>query len=308
MRQLSGGVNVSRDPHSAYTSSRMLSGPSLKIGDTDHAINRELSMRDYKPQGTYSHPDDQGQKSFSVWMQHQRGRHGQLRNYPSDEGGQFHVEHSTTTGHPTGSWYYLHNPENHTMQGSPAHFGTPPEEHGSLEHVENISDYSHHDAINDHTSGTSYWDSKVHHEKSAGGLAHFADEIGELHSDNAHTGGRYASSEEEALRHHGWEEAYHDNHAHHESYEFASDPKTIYNNSGRSRDCDHEDDSPNLQDHELHLHASGRWEHYNHNGYKVASSDDGGELTHYLRHGIKDALGASVHDQDDEEEDFPDHE
>jgi hypothetical protein len=314
VHQLTGGTNVSKDPHSAYAASRMLGAPEPKTGSEHHPINAELHQRDYSPVGHYSHPDDNGQKSFSVWMQHERSWRGHVSSSPGEDGGQVHVEHSTHDGKPTGAWYYLHPPDKHTYRGSPEHFSSDPSEHGSLEHVENRADWSHHDAEGD----VSEWFRKNHsqHAVSAHALGTTLDELGELKDENAHTGGRYRSSEDEALDNHGWHESYHENHSGHEKYEFANDPKTIYTHGGGrygSRYSHHDDDeeggkSLNLNDHELHLHASGKWEHYNHNGHKVASSEDGGDLSHYLRYGIKDALGASAHDQDDEEEDFPDHE
>lgn len=314
VHQLSGGVNLSKHPQSAYASSRMLSAPEPKTASDQHPINHELFQRDYSPAGHYSHPDDEGQKTHSVWMQHERSWRGHVSSSHSDQGGQVHVEHDVHTGHPTGNWHYLHPPENHTWHGSPEHFSTHPDEHGSLEHVSNKADWSHDDA-EQHVSS---WFKENHgkHQVSAHGLGQTIDELSELKDENAHTGGRYQSDEDSALDRHGWSEAYHENHSGHEKYEFANDPKTIYSQSsddrhGRYSHHDDEDEdgkAPNLTDHEIHLHASGKWEHYNHNGHKVASSEDGGDLSHYLKYGIKDAVGASGHDKDDEEEDFPDHE
>lgn len=296
VKQLSGGVNVSMHPHSAYAASRMLPAPSPKLDDK-HPIIHELNYRDYQHEGSYTHPEG---GSFSVWMKHAT-HHGRRSSYkstqPDDNFGQVHVEHDPATGHPTGNWHYFHSPEQHAWHGYPDRFQVHPEDHGTLPHPENGSDFDNYSAA-EHVSDWLKQHPKHPHDVSASGLAHLLDDVDEVHPSNAHTGGRYASEEEGDLQQHGWRHAYDNNEGGNEKYEFMNDPASVYTN----------DDDKRLKDHELHLHASGRWSHFNQHGEKVASHEDGGELGWHLKHGIDDALGASAHDADDEEEDFPDHE
>ena len=295
---LTGQIGTSKHGADAYANSRLLPSVSIKTGEKDHPITSSLHSHDYAPVGEYKHPEG---GHFSVWMQHERDRRGNLRDYPSEDGGQFHVEHDTNTGHATGNWHYFHPPDQHTSNAGRwnkenAHnadrFHNDPSDHGSLEHPENVSDFDNHQAAEMHGK---YSKGEVGHH-----LSRFIDDMDELKPSNAHHGGRYASEEEGDLRRHGWSHSHDDNHASHEDYEFASNPASVYTHDDPER-------APHLEDHEIHLHANGGWSHMHPEHGKIASHHDGADLRWHLKYGIKDILGASVHDKRDEENDFPDH-
>lgn len=280
---LSGQVATSKIPGSAHADSRLLPAVSAKTGPEHHPILKTLHDNGYQPQGEYTHPEG---GHFSVWMQHGRDRRGNFRSYPHEEGGQFHLEHGET-GHPNENWHYFHPPESHSWgRRNRDRFAMEPHEHAGLDHPENSADWNNHDAA----SLRSWHGDQPHHQ-----LAGFIGDMQDLQPSDAHHGGRYMSSEESDLRDHGWSHSYDDNHATAEKYDFALNPKSIYSND-------------KYPDHEIHLAANGEWEHHipNHNGPVTSSRD--GDLSWHLKHGIKELLGPSSHNEHDEEEDFPDHE
>jgi hypothetical protein len=261
-------------------------------GPKGHPVLKELHNRSYEPVGHYTHPEG---GTFSVWMKNEERTSRSGRTYkrgPENDGGQVHVDHDQNTGKATGTWHYFHDPETHAANAgwrggdhNRERFDTHPSEHASLGHPDNEADHSEY-----HTTKpkNSWSGSRVE-------LANLLDTVDSSREENSAHGGWYQSEHESSLDRAGWRHYETDEHNTHEKYDFIKDPVAKYTNDDK------------YPDHEIHVHADGRWKHMHPSFSEPVADDSYGDLHHYLKHGIKDTLGASIHDQRDEENDFPDH-